>query len=193
MEPHPKYRWEHTIDSRKGLEGCDTVDEGETVMMRDYTTGSEIEVETGVGWNPQAGRVERYNEVWSEEIILPGSIYLFLTLGDDHLTSKAFMAIVGPHALALSQEDGLPFQAVRMLKSPPLSSTLSSHNGWDLVYSTPAVFLPLGRHGLETELSDLQARLSSQENALDSWNRGDKLELCLDESRTWTIFDCGVI
>lgn len=46
------------------MEGWDTVDEGETIMMADGTTDSEIEVETGLGWNPQTGRVEKYNEVW---------------------------------------------------------------------------------------------------------------------------------
>jgi hypothetical protein len=64
MEPHPKYRWDHVIDSRKGKEGYDTVDEGETVVSKDPVTGKEVEFETGVGWNPATRRVERYEEVW---------------------------------------------------------------------------------------------------------------------------------
>jgi hypothetical protein len=60
-EPHPKFRWDHFIDSRKGLEGSDTVDEGETVVSRGPT---QVEVETGLGWNPENHRLERYEELW---------------------------------------------------------------------------------------------------------------------------------
>jgi hypothetical protein len=126
----------------------------------------------------------------SEEFLSPGFIYLFLTLGEDPRTSKAFVAILGAHALALSQEDGHPFEAVRMVRS---STTLSPHDGWDLVYSTPPISLPLRQHSLQTELSSFLARLSSQGNTLGSCSRGDKIHLCLDEPRTWTVYDCGVI
>lgn len=64
VDPHPKFRWDHFIDSRKGKEGSDTVDEGETIVSRDATSGHNIEIETGVGWNPDAGRLQRYEEVW---------------------------------------------------------------------------------------------------------------------------------
>lgn len=129
----------------------------------------------------------------SEERLLPGSVYLFLTLGNEPRTSEAFIAIVGPHALALSQEDGLPFQAVRMTKSSALAPTLGPHNGWDLVYSTPDNSLPLGRDNLRTELCGFLDRVNRQGNIPDPWNRGYKVESCLQESRTWTIFDCGTI
>lgn len=46
------------------MNGCDTIDEGETVTRNDPITGSEVEIETGLGWNPETGRVERYNEIW---------------------------------------------------------------------------------------------------------------------------------
>jgi Protein HRI1 len=64
VNPHSKFRWDHIVDSRKGKEGCDTVDEGETIVSRDAITGEDVEVETGIGWNPDAGRVQRYKEVW---------------------------------------------------------------------------------------------------------------------------------
>lgn len=40
------------------MEGSDTVDEGETVVSHNH------EVETGIGWNPETNRVERYEELW---------------------------------------------------------------------------------------------------------------------------------
>jgi len=64
VDSHPKFRWDHFIDSRKGKEGSDTVDEGETIVSIDATSGHNIEIETGVGWNLDAGRAQRYEEVW---------------------------------------------------------------------------------------------------------------------------------
>lgn len=61
---HPKFRWDHFIDSRRGMESNDAVDEGEAVISNDPATGNEIEVETGVGWNPESGRLQKYEEVW---------------------------------------------------------------------------------------------------------------------------------
>ena len=58
LDPHPRFRWDHIIDSRNGMEGSDTVDEGETVVSHNH------EVETGIGWNPETNRVERYEELW---------------------------------------------------------------------------------------------------------------------------------
>ena len=63
-EPNPKFRWDHFIDSRRGLPGNDIVDEGETILSKDPITGDEIEVEIGMGWNPDTGRVEKYEEMW---------------------------------------------------------------------------------------------------------------------------------
>lgn len=63
-DPHPKYRWEHFIDSRRGLEGSDTVDEGETITSKDLVTGKATEIEAGFGWNNVTRQVARYEEVW---------------------------------------------------------------------------------------------------------------------------------
>lgn len=46
------------------MESNDAVDEGEAVISNDPATGNEIEVETGVGWNPESGRLQKYEEVW---------------------------------------------------------------------------------------------------------------------------------
>lgn len=100
------------------------------------------------------------------------------------------MAILGSHALALSKEDGHPFQAVRMVGSSSSQTTPALHEGWELVYSTPTISLPSGRHSLEAELSSLLGQLSEYGN---NGNRGVKVHLCSDESRTWTVFDCGVV
>jgi hypothetical protein len=64
LNPHPRFRWDHIIDSRNGMEGSDTVDEGETVVSHNH------EVETGIGWNPETNRVERYEELWRYRFIL---------------------------------------------------------------------------------------------------------------------------
>lgn len=63
-EPNPKFRWDHFIDSRWGLPGSDIIDEGETILSKHPVTGDEIELETGLGWNPDSGKVERYEEMW---------------------------------------------------------------------------------------------------------------------------------
>lgn len=64
LEPNPRFRWDHKIDSREGLVGGDVVDEGETVLRKDPVSGDEIEVETGLGWNEETGSVQKYEEVW---------------------------------------------------------------------------------------------------------------------------------
>jgi hypothetical protein len=63
-DPHPKFRWDHFIDSRRGLEGDDTVDEAETIISRDAASGIDYEIETGIGWNQVSGLAQRYEEVW---------------------------------------------------------------------------------------------------------------------------------
>lgn len=65
-EPNPRYRWEHIVDSKKGSEGAEfeAVDEGEMVISTDLITGKEVEIETGIGFNPQTGKIEKYEEVW---------------------------------------------------------------------------------------------------------------------------------
>lgn len=191
VDPHPRFRWDHFIDSRKGNEGSDVVDEGEMIASLDATTGQDIETETGVGWNPEAGRVQRYEEVWSERPLVPGQSYAFLTIEDDPRVSNAFIAVVGPDALALSQIDGQSFQAIRMTRN---SSSPTSHTGWTLIYSTPPPSISL--NSLDTALRNFLTLLDEKERASTrtSWNRGDKVRLGWESGcRNWTVFDCGII
>jgi len=178
------------------MEGSDAVDEGETVISNDPATGEEIDIETGVGWNPETGRVQKYEEVWSEETLVPGWSYAFLTSDEEPQDSNSFIAIVGSHALALSQTDGEPFQAVRMAKtSSPSIRSAEIHHGWKAIYSTlspsPSEFDALG--GV---LSEFLALLNGKEssNTVNLWVRGEKIRLGPENvSRDWTVFDCGII
>lgn len=193
VDPHPKFRWDHFIDSRKGREGRDTVDEGETIVLRDAITGENVEVEAGVGWNPDAGRVQRYEEVWSEQALVPGQFYIFLTIDEDPRKSDAFIAVAGPYALALSQTDGEPFQAVRMTRVSS-SSPSSGHPEWEEIFSTspsPSLCLNI-RDALCSFLDLLNEKESRSTRTL--WIRGDKVRLGRDNACTgkdWTVFDCG--
>ncbi|KAG6333863.1 hypothetical protein ID866_5226 [Astraeus odoratus] len=54
-----RYRWEHIIDSH-GSGG--PPDEG--AVVKRLEGGKEVEVEIGVGLNPNTGKIEAYEEVW---------------------------------------------------------------------------------------------------------------------------------
>ncbi|KAH7927216.1 hypothetical protein BV22DRAFT_1118417 [Leucogyrophana mollusca] len=173
LEPLPRHRWYHIIDTT-----CDGMsDEGQVELVKDPKTGEDIEVETGIGRNPSTGAMQEYQEIWSEEPIPQGSNYTFLTSTADPETSKAFMAVLGSHALALSHEEGLPFQAIRMHRSSPDAA-------WMLVYKSSHSPSEPSAHSLEACLSAL---LSSPNR--DIIKRGDRVEL---GGRTWTAFDAGI-
>jgi len=174
------------------MKGSDTVDEGETIVSRDAATGKDIEIETGVGWNPYAGRAERYEEVWSEEALVPGQCYVFLTVDEDPQKSDAFIAVVGSHVLALSQMDGQSFHAIRMTKSSSLSPSSRSHHGWKVIYSTPPA-ASSESNTLDAALCDFLTLLDDKDT-VDFWTRGDKISLGRERApRDWTVFDCGII
>jgi len=70
----PRYRWERVIDSRKvlgdemdvdvHLDGSELLaDEGAVKVVKD-DNGEEIEVETGVGWDPELKINAAYEEIW---------------------------------------------------------------------------------------------------------------------------------
>jgi hypothetical protein len=175
------------------MEGSDTIDEGKTIVSKDTATGKVIEIETGVGWNPDAGLIERYEEVWSEEALVSGQRYAFLTNDEDPHKSDAFLSIVGPHALALSQTDGQPFHAIRMTKSSSPSSR--SHHGWKVIHSTPPP-ASLDSNNLDVALCNFLTLLNDKESSstVGFWTRGDRISLEWERApRDWTVFDCGII
>jgi len=55
-----RYRWEHIIDSHGSGE---PPDEG-TLLRRIEGDGSEVEVEVGVGLDPETGIIGPYEEIW---------------------------------------------------------------------------------------------------------------------------------
>ncbi|KAH7910553.1 hypothetical protein BJ138DRAFT_1152556 [Hygrophoropsis aurantiaca] len=170
VEPFPRHRWHHFIDTI-----CDGIsDEGEVQLVKNPKTGEDIEVETGIGSNPKTGDMQKYQEIWKDEPVPRGTNYAFLTSATVPQTSKAFMAVLGLHALALSHEEGLPFAAIRMHRS-------SSDAPWTPVFKSsctePAA-------ALETCLLGL---LSSTKRKM--LKRNDNVEL---GGRTWTIYDAGV-
>lgn len=98
-----------------------------------------------------------------------------MTLGDEPQLSKAFIAILGDDALALSQETGVPFHAVHMARV--------SDDNWQLIYVSCSPSL------LQLELQDL---INQPSSAVESWCRGEKVHLgSTSQSRLWTVFDCG--
>lgn len=123
----------------------------------------------------------------------PGLSYVFLTSDEEPQNSNSFIAILGSHALALSQTDGEPFQAVRMAKTPsPSIRSAENLHGWKAIYSTlsPSESNPLG-----AVLSEFLDLLHSKEssNTIDLWIRGEKIRLGPENvSRYWTVFDCGI-
>jgi len=132
----------------------------------------------------------------SEQVLVPGQFYVFLTIDEDPRESNAFIAVVGPHALALSQTDGEPFQAVRMTRTLSPSSSSGPHPGWEAIFSTP----PPSSLCLSTQdaLSNFLALLNEKESRSPQtlWIRGDKVRLGRESastSRNWTVFDCGIL
>ncbi|KAH7927214.1 hypothetical protein BV22DRAFT_1127582 [Leucogyrophana mollusca] len=181
LDPHLRYRWDRAIDSTDS----DGVDEGDWEYLTDPDTGEEIEVETGVGTHPRTGEISEYQEVWSEEAVPSGSSYAFLTSSADPETSQAFIAVLGPHAVALSHEDGLPFQVVRMYRS-------SADAAWSLVHKsqTPKSQPPPSpSHALGTYLSTFLALFTEREGTGGMWKRGDSVKL---GGRAWTVFDAEI-
>ncbi|KAI6037995.1 hypothetical protein EDC04DRAFT_2531233, partial [Pisolithus marmoratus] len=114
-----RYRWEHIIDSHGSGE---PPDEG-TVVKRIKEDGSEEEVEIGVGRDPDTGNIGLYEEIWEDEPLPAGSAFAFLISDPSPNTSRRFLAVVGEHAMALSQHrnvsdaklaDVSPFEATRI-------------------------------------------------------------------------------
>lgn len=106
------------------------------------------------------------------------------------------MAVLGQHALAMSQEEGSSFHAVRMKASITPSPTVpGSRWSWEVVYSTEdsheELATPSPSSNLETELC---AFLYMQAAELHKWKRGDGVQLDPSNgTRVWTIFDCGLV
>lgn len=116
-----------------------------------------------------------------------------MILGENPQTARAFMAVLGQHALALSQEEdsdssssSSKFHAVRMKASITPSPTVAgSRWSWDVVYST------IPEDGLEVELCTF---LTMQATELYKWKRGDGVQPDPENAnRIWTIFDCGLV
>jgi len=127
-----------------------------------------------------------------EEVLLPGQRYVFLTNDEDPRKSNSFMAIVGLNALALSQTERQPFQAVRVTKSSSPSPSSRSHHGWEVIYSFP----PPPSNNLDAALRDFLTLLNEIENSstVGFWTIGDKIRLGLESVHgTWTVFDCGIV
>lgn len=55
-----RYHWRHTIDSH----GSDEPPDEGTMVQRKDKDGESIEVETGVGLDPETGKMGPYEEVW---------------------------------------------------------------------------------------------------------------------------------
>jgi len=200
-----------------GLEGAETVDEGETVRRIEMGEGGEeveVEVEVGEGWNPDTAKVQKYEEIWSDEPVPPTSPYVFLTFGVSPTSSTGFIAFIGSHALGVSSEsDGCPFQAVRLFRPPGSTpyinesvseyyNAISGHNeGWEVVYSTPEPEnMGSGKSAsLISETLTLMKLVASgghDESGSKGWEKGDAVSLCAGltlQNRKWTVFDCGNI
>ncbi|KAH7910555.1 hypothetical protein BJ138DRAFT_1152559, partial [Hygrophoropsis aurantiaca] len=179
LDPHLRYRWDRAIDSTDS----DTIDEGDWEYLTDPDTGKEIEVETGIGSHPTTGRLSKYQEVWSEPAVPSKSSYVFLTLSADPEISRGFIAVLGPHAVALSHEDGLPFQSVRMYR-PSVDAT------WSLIHKFPNLQSIIAfSHSLETYLSTFLDIFNKREGTNKLWKRGDVVEI---SGRAWFVFDAGI-
>ncbi|KAF9221709.1 hypothetical protein BS17DRAFT_238866 [Gyrodon lividus] len=172
IAPDPvRHRWDHaTIDSRD--DGY--MDEGK-IIRRD---GREIE--TGIGFNPTTGQKEAYEEIWRDEPLPEGSPYIFVTSSPIAEIATATMAVLGPHALALSQDQEMPggakrFHAVRMEQRP--TSAQDTETTWNIIFST-------GYAEQEKELSDLLELVGQGHKCA----RGSEVNL---GSRTWTVWDAG--
>ncbi|KIJ60924.1 hypothetical protein HYDPIDRAFT_116612 [Hydnomerulius pinastri MD-312] len=193
-----RYRWEHTIDSHGSGE---PPDEG-TMVKRIEENGEEVEVETGVGLNPETGKMGPYEEVWKEQNIPPGTPFAFLMSDPNPRESTRFLAVLGPHAMGLSQgegEDGRlsaiqsgesgTFHAVRLRTGKPegLLGKMPL-----LIYET--VF-STGCRSLDDQLRALLTALTAREReGKEPWQRGESIVLM--EGRegkpwTWVVWDAG--
>ncbi|KZP04472.1 hypothetical protein FIBSPDRAFT_940977 [Athelia psychrophila] len=174
----PRHRWDHVIDSRSS--GC-VDDVGETLVF----DGKEVEV--GEGFNPDSGVVERYFETWREEDPAPKSPFIFLSNYSDPIQSTSFMAVLGSHAIAMSQISvGKPLIAIRMNRL----DSIAGKGPWQMVYSTTQS--ENLREQLETLLKDLVEYVQGNK-------RGDSLRIPPGVGQVrhlpsvWTVFDCGFI
>ncbi|KAF9221711.1 hypothetical protein BS17DRAFT_757056 [Gyrodon lividus] len=192
-----RYRWEHMIDSHVSRE---PPDEG-TMMTRIDDDGEEWEVETGVGLNPETGEMGPYEEVWKEQNVPSGTPYAFLISSTNPYLSTRFMAVLGPHAMGLSQggteEESSParcrglgvFHAVR-LKSDKLESLQgeSLHSNYETVFST-------GHNTLDGELAALvDTLIARQREGKEPWQRGERVVLMKSREGkpwTWIVWDAG--
>ncbi|KIK97247.1 hypothetical protein PAXRUDRAFT_766324, partial [Paxillus rubicundulus Ve08.2h10] len=91
----------YTIDSHWSGEPPDE----QTMMTRIDENGEEVVVETGVALDPETGKVAPYEEVWKEQNISSGISFAFLVSTTNADLSTRFVAVIGPHAMGLSQGD----------------------------------------------------------------------------------------
>ncbi|KAL4073198.1 hypothetical protein V8B97DRAFT_1916599 [Scleroderma yunnanense] len=167
-----RYRWEHIVDSHGNGE---PPDEG-TLVRRIKEDGSEVETEIGVGLDPE--------------------------MGPSLCVSTEFMAVVGVHAITLSQgrrggyipdsssaleELMCTFDAAR-LRGRKARDRFS----WETVFST-------GQRSLESQLVKFVEELSSRaREGNELWKRGEVVDIKLGDGskheelvRKWTVWDAG--
>ncbi|KAF9238685.1 hypothetical protein BU15DRAFT_47441 [Melanogaster broomeanus] len=195
--PAVRYRWVHTIDSHGSGE---PPDEG-TMVRRINEDGEEVEVETGEGLNPDTGEMGIYEEVWQEQHAPSGTPFAFLMSSTNPNLSTRFMAVLGPHAMALSQGDiedesspargSAPgvFHAVRLRSDKPGSSRGErALPNYEPVFST-------GCHTLDSQLAALVDALGErQRGGKELWQRGESVVLTSNQQGkplTWIVWDAG--
>ncbi|KAL4081034.1 hypothetical protein J3A83DRAFT_4083772 [Scleroderma citrinum] len=193
-----RYRWEHIIDSHGNGE---PPDEG-TLVRRIKEDGSEVAIEIGVGLDPETGKAGPYEEFWKDEELLAGTPFAFLMSGPSPCVSTEFMAVVGIHAITLSQgrrggyipdsssaleELMWTFDAAR-LRGRKARDRFS----WETVFST-------GQRSLESQLVKFVEGLSSRaREGNELWKRGEVVDIKLGDGnkheelvRKWTVWDAG--
>ncbi|KAF8841855.1 hypothetical protein BDN67DRAFT_479436 [Paxillus ammoniavirescens] len=192
-------RWEHTIDSHGSGE---PPDEG-VMTTRIDEDGGEVEVETGVGLNAETGKMGPYEEVWKDQNIPSGTSFAFLMSTTNPNLSTRFMAVIGPHAMGLSQGDTEDefspvgqrgqggFHAVRLRvdNAERLRGEMPSQN-YETVFST-------GHTILDGQLGALVNALSEREReGKDPWQRGERVVLVSGQQErpwSWVVWDAGYV
>ncbi|KAH7882212.1 hypothetical protein F5I97DRAFT_1817656 [Phlebopus sp. FC_14] len=188
-----RYRWEHSIDSHGTGE---PLDEG-TMVKRTGDDGQEVEVETGVGLNPETGEMGPYEEVWKEIGLPPNSPFVFLMSDPNPSSSTRFMAIVGEHGLALSQDGGRSaascpktFHATRVRRAQEKMPS----DSYETLYTT-------GYRSLEQQIGRLWSAAARRiKEKKEMWRRGESVVFTEDKPNensedewSWTVWDAGYV
>ncbi|KAG9310976.1 hypothetical protein JVU11DRAFT_8854 [Chiua virens] len=190
-----QYHWGHAIDSHGRNE---LPDKGTMVKCKD-DGGENIEIETGVGVDPDTGKSGPYEEVWMSEHIPLGTPFAFVVSSACPNRSTRFMAVLGPHAIGLCRTSGIEIFAAGESQHLHAVRLRNDNQGSERTPPTFRKVFSTGYRVFEDQLEKfVEALLAREMKGEGPWQRGERLILGYDQGKdstawAWTVWDAGHI